>query len=209
MAKLASQKRKSNGILFAASSILLGVLVVLWPLHLGGAEPNAVGAITKESLKRDFGEGDWHLKEPVDIGSKQMSVDLDSHTITFLGDVSVRQGDLQLLAREVTAVFGSEVNDILEIVAKGDVSVQRADQFAFGQEAVFDRAKATIVLTGNPHLRQGDNFIRGEKILVRLDEERMEVQGDVKAEFRPVRKQASPEDAETVRRLEETRGQSE
>ncbi|MEW6439473.1 MAG: LptA/OstA family protein [bacterium] len=158
--------------------------LLFWTGLARGETPSP--ALTKESLKEEFGDKEnSHRKEPVDIGSKQMSVDMESHTIVFRGDVRVRQGELQLQAQEVTAVFGSDIHDIVEIVARGDVSVQKAGRLAYGEEAVYDRRKATIALTGKPYLKEGDNSISGEKILVWLDEERMEIQGDVKAVLKP------------------------
>lgn len=187
MASLVAVRRKIKTLVLGCVPVLPGLFLLVLSAPVGGTEPDAVGGVTKEVLEREFGKGKWNFKEPVDIGSKRMSVDLDSHTVVFEGEVSVKQGELHLMAREVTAVFGSDVNDILQIVAKGDVSVRKADKLAFGQEAVYDRSKATILLTGDPYLKHGENFIRGERILVRLDEERMEVQGDVQAEFRPVK----------------------
>jgi len=152
-----------------------------------GSPEGGHGFPTRESLERELGRDGIHLKEPVDIGAEKLNVDLESHTIVFAGSVRVRQGDLQMTAQEVRAVYGDDVNDIVELAARGDVTVQKGDKMAFGQEAVYDRRKATILLTGQPYLKQGENYIRGDRILVRLEEEQMEVQGDVKAEFRPRR----------------------
>jgi|YNPBryantNP2012_1023418.scaffolds.fasta_scaffold00025_40 lipopolysaccharide transport protein LptA len=152
-----------------------------------GSPGDGHGFPTRESLERELGRDGTHLKEPVDIGAEKLNVDLDSHTIVFAGSVRVRQGDLQMTAQEVRAVYGDDVNDIVELAARGDVTVQKGDKTAFGQEALYDRRKATILLTGQPYLKQGENYIRGDRILVRLEEEQMEVQGDVKAEFRPRR----------------------
>lgn len=171
------------------------VLVVVWMGAIPAAAPaagqeagspgDAHGFPTRESLEKELGRDGVHLKEPVDIGAEKLNVDLESHTIVFAGSVRVRQGDLQMTAQEVRAVYGDDVNDIVELTARGDVTVQKGDKMAFGQEAVYDRRKATILLTGQPYLKQGENYIRGDRILVRLEEEKMEVQGDVKAEFRP------------------------
>lgn len=179
------------------SKVLRTAAVVLWMGAIQAAAPAAGqeadspgdshGFPTRESLEREFGRDSAHLKEPVDIGAEKLDVDLESHVIVFTGSVRVRQGDLMMTAREVRAVYGDDVNDIVELAAKGDVTVQKGDKIAFSQEAVYDRRKATILLTGQPYLKQGDNYIRGDRILVRLEEEQMEVQGDVKAEFRPRR----------------------
>ena len=79
--------------------------------------------------------------------------------------------------------FLSAEEDIMQIVASGDVSIQKANKKAWGQKATYDRENATILLEGSPVLKQGRNFIKGEEILVRLDEDRMDVKGSVQAEF--------------------------
>lgn len=173
----------------AVAVVWIGAILAAAPAV--GQEPGSPGDSqgfpTRESLERELGHNSTHLKEPVDIGAEKLDVDLDSHVIVFTGSVRVRQGDLMMTAQEVRAVYGDDVNDIVELAARGDVTVQKGDKTAFSQEAVYDRRKATILLTGQPYLKQGENYIRGDRILVRLEEEQMEVQGDVKAEFRPRR----------------------
>jgi lipopolysaccharide export system protein LptA len=122
-----------------------------------------------------------------------MTVDFKNHRIAFKGDVKVRQSDFSLAANEVTAVFGKSAEDISKIVAVGDVTIEKADKRAWGEQATYDRENATILLKGSPVLKQGRNFIKGEEILVRLDEDRMEVKGGVQAEFVLSEQKGSPD----------------
>jgi lipopolysaccharide export system protein LptA len=153
------------------------------PASLRGIEGNDIVPLAPESLGKSLRKGSWNRNAPVDIHSEEMTVDFENHRIVFKGDVKVRQSDFSLAAREVTAVFGKSAEDIMKIVAVGDVTVQKADKRAWGEQAIYDRENATILLKGSPVLKQGRNFIKGEEILVRLDEDRMEVKGGVQAEF--------------------------
>lgn len=182
-------KRPGKPFGFWVVGVWVGALLVLAPAagQERGPPESERGFPTRASLEKELGRDAGHLKEPVDITAERLHVDLDSHRIQFAGSVRIRQGDLHVTAREVQAVYGDDVNDIVELSARGDVTVQKGDKLAFGQEAVYDRKEATILLTGEPYLKQGENFIRGDRILVRLEQEQMEVQGDVKAEFRPRR----------------------
>jgi lipopolysaccharide export system protein LptA len=166
--------------------LCLTLLVALVPGPISGAEPSGVNPfpVNKESLAGQFEKDSWDTDAPVDIQSRKMSVDFQKHEIIFRGDVKVRQADFSLTAREVTAVFGESAEDIRRIVAKGDVTIQKADKVAWGNEAVYDRPEAVIVLRGDPRLRQGKNFIRGEEISVFLNQDRMDIKGGVSAEFR-------------------------
>ena len=133
-----------------------------------------------KSLEKD----DWDETAPLDIQSQQMSVNFQKHEIVFQGGVKVTQADFSLTAREVRAVFGEKAEDIRKIVAQGEVIIRKADKVARGQEAVYNRAEAVIVLRGDPYLEQGSNHIQGEEIRVFLNDNRMDIQGGVSAEFR-------------------------
>jgi lipopolysaccharide export system protein LptA len=175
-------------------------LFALLPAPLRGIEGSDIAPFAKESLDKRFQTDGWSRSAPVDIRSEEMSVDFEKHQIVFKGDVRVQQADFSLTAGEVTAVFGKSADDIRKIVATEGVRIQKADKTAWGEQAVYDRQEATIVLTGNPVLKQGRNFIKGEEIRVRLDEDRMEVKGSVEAEFLLSEKQegADPETSDGI-----------
>jgi lipopolysaccharide export system protein LptA len=165
------------------SKCLFFLALALFPSSLPGIEGNDVAPLAKESLGKALSTEVWDRDAPVDIHSEEMTVDFEKHRIVFKGDVKVLQSDFSLAASEVTAIFGESADDIMKIVAEGDVSIRKADKEAWGQQAVYDRESATILLTGQPILKQGRNFIKGDEILVSLDEDRMEVKGGVEAEF--------------------------
>jgi len=154
-------------------------------------EPPSVN-LSRESLEGQFRMKRWDVNAPVDIRSRQMRVDFDQHRIVFWGEVRVTQEDFSLSAEEVTAVFGDHAEDVRRIVAKGNVRIEKADKVAWGREAVYDREKALIVLSGDPGLEQGRNFIRGDEIRVFLAEDRMDIAGGVRAEFRMQQEQERP-----------------
>lgn len=165
------------------SEWLLIVALALSPAWLLGIEGNDLAPLAKESLGKSLATEAWNRDAPVDIHSEEMTVDFEKHRIVFKGDVKVVQSDFSMAAREVTAVFGESADDIMKIVAEGDVSIRKGDKTAWGEKAVYERESATILLTGSPVLKQGRNFIKGQEIRVSLDEDRMEVKGSVEAEF--------------------------
>jgi lipopolysaccharide export system protein LptA len=176
-----SSGRGWKGIGQAASVFVL--LLFAFPARPEAIEHSALGPLGGDSLGKSLQGERWNRNAPVDIHSEEMTVDFDRRQIAFKGDVKVLQADFSLTASEVTAVFGESADDIQKIVAVGDVKIQKGNKTAWGEKATYTREDATILLTGNPVLKQGRNFIKGGEILVRLDEDRMEVRGDVKAEF--------------------------
>ncbi len=183
---------------------LLLLLLATGPAPLWGVEGNEPAPLGEESLGKSLQKADWNRNAPVDIRSEEMTVDFENNKIVFKGDVKVLQSDFSLTAGEVTAVFGESADDIKKIIASDDVKIQKADKMAWGEQAVYDRESATILLTGTPVLKQGRNFIRGEEIQFSLDEDRMEVKGSVEAEFLL---SGEKEDLELMGQGEEAKGQ--
>jgi lipopolysaccharide export system protein LptA len=165
-----------------AGTILL-LLLATGAAPLWGIEGNELAPLGEKALGKSLQKEDWNRNAPVDIHSEEMSVDFENNKIVFKGDVKVLQSDFSLTAGEVTAFFGESADDIKKIVASDDVKIQKADKMAWGEQAVYDRQSATILLTGAPVLKQGRNFLKGEEIKFSLDEDRMEVKGSVEAEF--------------------------
>ena len=169
------------------SGLWVFFLLGLLPVVAFAAEPAGVVPldINKEALGEGFKEETWDRDAPVDIQSDEMSVNFQQREIVFLGNVLVTQADFSLTADKVTALFGEQAEDIREIVAVGNVEVHKGEKAAWGDRAVYDRAKATIRLSGSPRLQQGRDFIQGKEILFYLEDDRMHVEGTVKVRFLP------------------------
>src|SRR5262249_35757885 len=67
-----------------------------------------------------------------------------------------------------------------QIVAVGNVRIERGDRWATGGRAVFDQTARTLVLTESPVLHDGTNEVSGDRVIVYLDENRSEVVGGPK-----------------------------
>jgi lipopolysaccharide export system protein LptA len=95
--------------------------------------------------------------QPIQFESEQLEVHDQDKTAVFIGHVIVRQGATVLKT------------DRLMVFYQGSVLVTSANQTASGDAATFDTAANTIVLTGNVVLTQGDNVIRGSKLLIDIN----------------------------------------
>ncbi len=124
-------------------------------------------------------------REQIDITSDQMVADYKNSSVTFRGHVKAVQCDLVLTADEITAGYGEDGASISRITASGHVRVVQGDRIARGEQAVFRGHERTITLVGNPVLAQGKSEIRGEKIVVFIDEGRMDIEGGVNAVLYP------------------------
>ncbi len=112
-------------------------------------------------------------KDPIDIRSDRLEAHNKERRIVFLGNVQARQRDVIIFADRLTTFYDKEGKDVERIVAEGNVRITQADKVATAREALFENRSRVIVLTGEPHLWQGRDELRGEVIKVYLDEDRV------------------------------------
>ena len=56
--------------------------------------------------------------------------------------------------------------------AKGHVTITEGERIVTGEEAVFEQDAQKITMTGGAVMREGANIVRGDRIVVFLDENR-------------------------------------
>lgn len=127
--------------------------------------------------------------QPVHIEAATLEVRDKDKVATFTGDVRVKQGDTGLRCKRLIVFYeqdnatdGTKVADnkamtaatpgpngeqrIKRLEAHGAVVVTQKDQTATGELGIFDMKTNTITLTGNVIMTQGQNVLRGEKLMV-------------------------------------------
>lgn len=116
--------------------------------------------------------------EPINFEAESLEVrDQDAMAI-FSGNVVVRQNDTVLKTAKLTVFYerdesGSasaeqqqQQQQVRRLEAEGDVLVTSGPQTASGNAAIFDTKAETITVTGNVVLTQGDNVIRGPRLVI-------------------------------------------
>jgi lipopolysaccharide export system protein LptA len=122
--------------------------------------------------------------QPVQIEAASLEVRDKDKVATFSGNVHVIQGDTDLRSKTLV-VFYEEDNpgaktggikaaqpgpggssQIKRLEANGSVLVTQKDQTATGDKGVFDMRTNTITLMGNVVISQGQNVLRGERLVV-------------------------------------------
>jgi lipopolysaccharide export system protein LptA len=121
--------------------------------------------------------------QPVKIDAATLEVRDKDKVATFSGDVKVVQGDTTLRCRSLQVYYDQENNpnnlktaqpgpqgqqQIRKLEAKGGVVVTQKDQTATGELATFEMRTNTVTLTGNVLVTQGQNVLRGERLVVDL-----------------------------------------
>jgi hypothetical protein len=89
---------------------------------------------------------------------------------------------MRLTSKSLEGTY-SEKNELLKLVAKGDVFISKQDIQATGQIASYDAVAAIVTLTENPQLQQKESILRADKIKIFLNENRSQAEGDVRVTF--------------------------
>ncbi|NWG25111.1 MAG: LPS ABC transporter substrate-binding protein LptA [Pseudorhodoplanes sp.] len=119
--------------------------------------------------------------QPVKIEAATLEVRDKDKVATFSGDVKVVQGDTTMRCKSLLVFYDNENKPgamktdkpgpggqqaIKRLEARGGVIVTQKDQTATGAIGIFDMAKNTITLDGNVMITQGQNVLRGERLVV-------------------------------------------
>jgi lipopolysaccharide export system protein LptA len=116
-------------------------------------------------------------KEPIFITSNHMEVDRKRNTIVYKGKVVTVQGEMTMNSEALTAYYDPEMKQLKEVVAEGKVNVTQGDRVATGGKAVFNQKTQTLVLTGNPVVRQGNSQVSGSRITFYIEQDRAVAEG--------------------------------
>jgi len=119
---------------------------------------------------------------PVEITADNLSVDQESGTAVFQGNVVLGQGDLRLSAARVQVFYGGG-GGISRLLASGGVTFVTATEAAEAQNAEYDLDAGTLVMTGNVLLTQGASAISADTMRVNLSDGSAQMDGRVRTIF--------------------------
>ncbi len=152
------------------------------PRHVARAKPAPSGP---PNALQGFSK---NRNEPVHIQAAKLEVRDKQQVATFSGDVRVKQGDTDMRCRILKVYYDRKKDDgktkvdtikaatpgpggeqsIRRLEAIGNVVVTQKDQTASGKLGIFDMKSNTVTLTGNVVMTQGQNVLRGDKLVVNL-----------------------------------------
>ena len=134
-----------------------------------GEEVQAV--LSTETAASDSAPG--AAPPPLKIEADRSDWDLSRQEVSFEGGVTLVRGAFTLTCQELKVGFASP-EQVDWAVATGDVEISRDELRAQGQKAELTAATGRVVLTGSPELHEGPNRLRGNRLVLWLDQERVE-----------------------------------
>ncbi len=128
------------------------------------------------------------------IKANTLEVDNNDKVVTFTGDVDAKKDDFtitcQRLRLHYRGMFSSETSEKFEveqIIATGKVKITQTDGgYATAEKAVYNEKAGKFILTGQPMVKQGNDFVEGAKITLFLNEKRSIVEGSKDKRVRAV-----------------------
>lgn len=135
---------------------------------------------------------------PLDFNARDMRIDPKERRVILDGDVHLLRGDLTVTGRHAVAEYADPKSQkgrasrkaakaeatlggqaVEKFIVDGKVHVERGARTADGEHGVLDVPAQTLVLTGTPEsppvLRDGSETLSGDRILLRLDSEDVDV----------------------------------
>lgn len=122
-------------------------------------------------------------KAAVEVSADNLTVDQDTGTAIFSGNVVIGQGDLRISAGIVRVVYSDVTGDIAQLLASGGVTFVTATEAAEAAEADYNLTSGMVILTGNVLLTQGASALSAEKMTVNLATGNAQMSGRVRTVF--------------------------
>ena len=117
---------------------------------------------------------------PVDIGADRIEVQDRLDRVVISGNVDIRQAQLRLNASRVTIAYsdrgGTEID---RIDASGGVRMTSPSENARSETAIYDLNEGIVTMLGNVVLNQGENTVRGGRLVLDLGSGRAVMDGGV------------------------------
>lgn len=127
-----------------------------------------------------FGTIRQDTKLPVEVTADNLSVDQETGTAIFSGNVLIGQGDLRLSATRVLVVYRAQNKGIARLEATGGVTLVSGEDAAESERADYNIDTGTIVMSGNVLLAQGPSALSADKMSVRLSDGTAQMSGRVR-----------------------------
>jgi lipopolysaccharide export system protein LptA len=114
--------------------------------------------------------GNYNSKAPVNYAADRIELQDRQDRVVLSGNVDITQDNLRMrAARTIVDYTNTDSLKIQRITATGGVQVNRADQTAKGNVAVYDFNRRIITMAGDVALRRGTDTLNGQRLVMDLN----------------------------------------
>ena len=120
---------------------------------------------------------------PIEIAADALEVQQEKQIAVFSGNVDAQQGNIKLQADRIWVHYQGDADDdaaqaISRIDAEGQVFFSSGAETAEGDQGTYDVDNGVITLTGAVVLTQGNNVIKGNRVVFDLTTGQSTMDGD-------------------------------
>jgi len=108
--------------------------------------------------------------------------------IRFAGGVVLKQGDIELRARELEAIYPPRATQPERLIARDDVTLREGQREARCERAEYRLAERHLSCEGAAVLRDGDDHLEGERIAFDFGEQKVDASGRTRLSVRSLRR---------------------
>ena len=119
----------------------------------------------------------------VEVAADSLSVDQDTGTAIFDGNVVIGQGDLRIGAGRAEVVYDRASGDIARFAASGGVTFATATEAAEAQNATYDLTNGKLILMGEVLLTQGPSALSADRMTIDVKTGNAQMEGRVRTVF--------------------------
>jgi lipopolysaccharide transport protein LptA len=117
---------------------------------------------------------------PLFIKSDTLTLDSKDRIFTYKGNVRIVRDDMDITTDVMIGRY-AESQELESILCVGNVVITRGDEMrATSNRAFYNVAGAKIDLTDEPELARDGNILSADKIVIFVDEDRSEAEGNVR-----------------------------
>ncbi len=149
-------------------------------LSLGESQERKTKTSAEPPLKLGKGFGFKAGDEPIEIASDTVEADQKQNRVAFKGNVIAKQGDVTLYTNTLIVLYDETTKKIKEIRGIGNVKIVQLERRVTSHQVTFDQDENKVVLEGDAVIREGENVVRGERVVYYIDEEKAVVEGSGK-----------------------------
>ena len=170
---------REKGMMRFLKPHFLVVPCLLFLLSLSGEaqDKKATGKRESQNPKLTKPFGLMSSRSPIDMTSDTVEANQKQNTVVFKGNVVAKQEDITLYANTLVIYYDPDAKAIKTLVATGNVKIIQLDRRATGQKVTFQQDDDKVVLEGEAVLREGENVIRGDRVVCFIAEDRCVVEG--------------------------------
>ena len=135
-----------------------------------------------------LGSSGFDRTQPVEVTADSLSLDQESGSAVFYGNVLVVQDSLRLSAGRVLVEYsddGGGASGIARLLASGGVTFVTGGTAVEGREAAYSVEAAELLFSGDVLLTQGPNSISGDKLTIDLEAGSGRMEGRVRTVLNP------------------------